>query len=130
MGMDIERRRTEAEAGSDRKPRLIEDGELPEFLLQDMNDVEEDEEEAQRIQQEELEMGRKRSRKDVTYHENLSEKDWLKAIGAEEEDSDYGVGGFKERRHQRKRKRNVAVMRRMTSLQRKRKRLAKNLRKR
>merc|ERR1719347_2236690 len=66
--MDIERRRTEAEAGSGRKARLIEEGELPEFLLQDMNDVEEDEEEAQRIQQEELEMGRKRSRKEVTYH--------------------------------------------------------------
>merc|ERR1719270_2211913 len=60
--MDIERRRTEAEAGSDRKPRLIEDGELPEFLLQDMNDVEEDEEEAQRIQQEELEMDIERRR--------------------------------------------------------------------
>jgi len=102
--MDIERRRTEAEAGSGRKARLIEEGELPEFLLQDMNDVEEDEEEAQRIQQEELEMGRKRSRKEVTYHENLSEKDWLKAIGAEEEDSDDGVGGFKEEETPKKKK--------------------------
>ena len=28
-----------------------------------------------------------RSRKDVTYQEQLSEKDWLKAIGADEEGS-------------------------------------------
>merc|ERR1719328_874755 len=56
--MDIERRRSEAEAGADRKPRLIEESELPEFLLQNMED--DDEEEAERVQQEELDMGRKR----------------------------------------------------------------------
>ena len=32
--MDIERRRAEAELGADRKPRLIEETELPEFLNQ------------------------------------------------------------------------------------------------
>jgi hypothetical protein len=32
--MDIERRRQEAALGADRKPRLIEESELPQFLLQ------------------------------------------------------------------------------------------------
>merc|ERR1712212_599363 len=36
--MDIERRRIEAEAGSERKPRLIEESELAEFLLQSVDD--------------------------------------------------------------------------------------------
>ena len=102
--MDIERRRSEAEAGSERKSRLIEETELPEFLLQQMNDDDEEEAEEERVQQEELESGRKRSRKDVVYHENLSEKDWLKAIGAEEEDSEDGAGGFQEETPKKKKK--------------------------
>merc|ERR1711983_464653 len=101
--MDIERRRSEAEAGAERKPRLIEESELPEFLLAKI-DEEDDEEEAERIQQEELDMGRKRSRKDITYHEQMSEKEWLKAIGAEEEDSDDGAGGFREEETPKKKK--------------------------
>jgi hypothetical protein len=32
--MDIERRRQEAALGSERKPRLIEESELPPFLIQ------------------------------------------------------------------------------------------------
>ena len=32
--MDIERRREEAELGAERKPRLIEESELPDFLNQ------------------------------------------------------------------------------------------------
>merc|ERR1712025_150333 len=36
--MDIERRRAEAEAGANRKSRLIEESELPEFLLQSVDD--------------------------------------------------------------------------------------------
>merc|ERR1719336_807298 len=69
--MDMERRRAEAELGAARKPRLIEESELPDFLIQDPE-----------------EMGRgNRSRKDVTYQEQLSERDWLKAIGAEDEGS-------------------------------------------
>merc|ERR1739844_389060 len=94
--MDIERRRMEAEAGADRKPRLLEVSELPDFLLQEDIEDDEDLEEVTRAQQEE-EMGRgNRSRKEVTYHEQLSEKDWLKAIGAEEEDSDDAPAGFQE----------------------------------
>merc|ERR1719232_1874604 len=90
--MDIERRREEAQAGADRKPRLIEESELPEFLLQELPD------------QEEMDMGRRRGKKDVTYHENLSEKDWLKAIGAEEEESDDGAGGYQEETPKKKKK--------------------------
>merc|ERR1739838_146744 len=89
--MDIERRRAEAEAGANRKSRLIEESELPEFLLQSVDDDDDFGEEEEKKKQEEM-MGRgNRSRKDVTYQEQLSEKDWLKAIGAEEEDSDEGV---------------------------------------
>merc|ERR1711988_2084997 len=107
MGMDIERRRIEAEAGSERKPRPIEESELPEFLLQDDLDEDEDLEEAQRAQQEEI-MGRgNRSRKEVTYHEQLSEKDWLKAIGAEEEDSDDAPSGYQEETPRKKKKKRA-----------------------
>jgi len=85
--MDIERRREEAEAGDQRQPRLIEKSELPEFLLQNDEDIEmlEDEDD----KEEDLGRGN-RSRKDVTYQEQLSEKDWLKAIGAEEEGEESG----------------------------------------
>merc|ERR1740131_365250 len=38
--MDIERRRAEAEAGAERKPRLIEESELPDFLVQSTEDIE------------------------------------------------------------------------------------------
>ena len=102
--MDIERRREEAQAGADRKPRLIEESELPDFLLQELPDEEEEAAEAARAHQEEMDMGRRRGKKDVTYHENLSEKDWLKAIGAEEEDSDDGAGGFQEETPKKKKK--------------------------
>merc|ERR1719507_94590 len=69
--MDMERRRAEADLGPARKPRLIEETELPDFLVQDP---------------EEIDRGN-RSRKEVTYQEQLSERDWLKAIGAEDEGS-------------------------------------------
>merc|ERR1719412_1118004 len=50
--MDIERRRSEADLGDQRKPRLIEESELPEFLLQSQEDLEmmEIDEEAQAAQ--------------------------------------------------------------------------------
>jgi len=90
--MDIERRRAEAELGADRKPRLIEETELPEFLNQDMEEDEIAMEEAEK--QKELDLGRgNRARKDVTYQEQLSERDWLKAIGADEGSGDSDEGG-------------------------------------
>merc|ERR1719361_1189162 len=105
--MDIERRRQEAEAGAERKPRLLEVSELPDFLLQEDIEDDEDLEEVTRAQQEE-EMGRgNRSRKEVTYHEQLSEKDWLKAIGAEEEESDDAPTGFQEDTPKKKKKKRT-----------------------
>jgi len=85
--MDMERRRAEAELGAARKPRLIEDKELPDFLTQDADEMEaEDEAERVKEKQRQEDMGRgNRSRKEVTYQEQLSERDWLKAIGAEED---------------------------------------------
>merc|ERR1719167_377334 len=87
--MDLERRRAEAELGPNRKPRLIEESELPDFLIQDPEEIEEEENAAKELEaQRQEEMGRgNRSRKDVTYQEQLSERDWLKAIGAEDEGS-------------------------------------------
>lgn len=78
--MDTERRREAAELGDKRKARLIEKSELPEFLLHQEDEIEEEEEEV------EEELGRgTRVKKDITYQEHVSERDWLKAIGAEEE---------------------------------------------
>merc|ERR1712110_1147881 len=87
--MDMERRRAEADLGAARKPRLIEETELPDFLIQDPEEIEQEEKEEEiREAQRQEEMGRgNRSRKEVTYQEQLSERDWLKAIGAEDEGS-------------------------------------------
>jgi len=93
--MDIERRRAEAELGDQRKPRLIEESELPDFLLQSQEDLEMmDIDEAEQAAQLEAERGRgNRVRKEVTYQEQLSERDWLKAIGAEEDEDEEDVTG-------------------------------------
>lgn len=75
--MDLERRREEAKLGPNRKSRLIEEAELPDWLVKDDDEVErwtyEEESEAQ--------MGRgSRQRKEVDYSDSLTEKEWLKAI--------------------------------------------------
>ena len=72
--MDIERRRQEAR-DPNRKPRLMEEEELPSWLLKDDKEVErlmyEDEEEKL--------FGRgSRQRKDVDYSDSLTEKEWLR----------------------------------------------------
>merc|ERR1712173_157892 len=90
--MDMDRKREQEELGDLSKPRLIDVSELPEFLLQTEEDLDmmEIDEAAEKARMEE-EMGRgNRIRKEVTYQEQLSERDWLKAIGAdmEEEDDD------------------------------------------
>eukprot|EP00092_Neocalanus_flemingeri_P080780 GFUD01100808.1.p1 GENE.GFUD01100808.1~~GFUD01100808.1.p1 ORF type:complete len:390 (-),score=144.73 GFUD01100808.1:156-1229(-) len=96
--MDIERRRADADLGDQRKARLIEEHELPEFMLQSQEDLEMlDEDEAAEEKRIEDERGRgNRVRKDVTYQEQLSERDWLKAIGAEEDEDgeEDATGGF------------------------------------
>lgn len=74
--MDIQRRREEASLGADRKPRLMEESELPPFLLQDDELIDEEEE------PEKIELGRgNRARKETNYDDQLSERAWLKAIG-------------------------------------------------
>merc|ERR1711878_255321 len=61
--------------------RLIEESELPPFLLKDDDPSEEEEEEK------EVELGRgNRSRKETNHDDQLSEKEWLKVIGAEDEE--------------------------------------------
>ena len=73
--MDIQRRREDAALGEHRKPRLMEVNELPPFLLEEDDDVEEDE------TPEEI-LGRgNRSKKDTNYDDQMSEREWLKAIG-------------------------------------------------
>merc|ERR1712002_270416 len=107
--MDIERRRAEAELGDQRKPRLIEESELPEFLLQSQEDLEMmDIDEAEQAAQMEAERGRgNRARKEVTYQEQLSERDWLKAIGAEDdEDDEDDYDTPKKSKGKKKKKRN------------------------
>merc|ERR1739844_77736 len=56
--MDIDRRRADAALGSERKPRLIEECELPAFLLQEPEDPEEAEEREEEERRKELERGR------------------------------------------------------------------------
>ena len=87
--MDMERRSAEADLGAARKPRLIEETELPDFLIQDPEEIEQEEKEEEiREAQRQEEMGRgNRSVKEVTNQEQLIERDWLKAIGAEDEAS-------------------------------------------
>ena len=71
--MDIQRRREDAALGEKRKPRLMEENELPPFL------IEEDEEEEE-LPDEILGRGN-RSKKETNYDDQMSEREWLKAIG-------------------------------------------------
>lgn len=72
--MDLERRREEAKLGAARKSRLIEESELPAWLIK-----EDDEVDAWECQEEEnVQMGRgSRARKEVDYTDGLTEKEWL-----------------------------------------------------
>merc|ERR1719411_735629 len=64
--MDIQRRREDGALGADRKPRLMEENELPPFLLEE------------ETTQEEI-LGRgNRSKKDTNYDDQMSEREWLK----------------------------------------------------
>ena len=65
---------------------MIEDNELPDYLLAEPASEEEEEEDEEKKQ---LELGRgNRSKKETNYEDQMSEKEWLRAIGAEEEDGD------------------------------------------
>ncbi|XP_032481131.1 LOW QUALITY PROTEIN: transcription activator BRG1 [Phocoena sinus] len=76
MRMDLDRRREEAR-NPKRKPRLMEEDELPSWIIKDDAEVE-------RLtceEEEEKMFGRgARHRKEVDYSDSLTEKQWLKAI--------------------------------------------------
>merc|ERR1712223_346910 len=98
--MDIDRRRAEASLGTERKSRLMEESELPPFLLEEPEEIVSEDEEAKA-----LELGRgNRARKETRYDEQLSEKDWLKAIGAEEEEFDDDDDDTPRKRSKKKRR--------------------------
>nr|CAD7453329.1 unnamed protein product [Timema tahoe] len=81
--MDLERRREEAKPGPNRKGRLIEEKELPDWLVKNDDEVERWNFE----EEEECFLGRgSRQRKEVDYSDSLTEKEWLKAIDEAGED--------------------------------------------
>jgi len=84
--MDIDRRREEAKQ-QNRKPRLIEENELPKWLLKDDAEVEK----LTMDDDDDKIFGRgSRQRKDVDYTDSLTDKQWLKAI------EDGSLDGFDE----------------------------------
>ena len=85
--MDVDRRREEAK-NPKRKARLMEESELPSWLLKDDFEVEQltNEESDDKI------FGRgNRQRKEVDYSDSLTEKQWLRAVEEDDFDElDYG----------------------------------------
>uniref|UniRef100_A0A0K8SSK2 ATP-dependent helicase brm n=1 Tax=Lygus hesperus TaxID=30085 RepID=A0A0K8SSK2_LYGHE len=84
--MDLDRRREEAKLGPNRKSRLVEVAELPDWLVKDDDEVE-----RWTYEENQIEMGRgNRQRKEVDYTDSLTEKEWLKAIddGLDDYDDD------------------------------------------
>lgn len=72
--MDLERRREEIKLGPNRKSRLIEISELPDWLVK-----EDDEVDPWNYDDNESILGRgTRQRKEVDYTDSLTEKEWLK----------------------------------------------------
>jgi len=101
--MDLERRREEAKLGPNRKSRLIEEAELPDWLVKDDDEVERWTYE----EEPEVQMGRgSRQRKEVDYTDSLTEKEWLKAIddGLEEyeEEEEEEIKAKKTRKRRRR----------------------------
>ena len=74
--MDIERRRIEA-TGQNRKPRLMEESELPAWLLKDDTDLQAMRDEANAIA---AKAPGPRQRKEVDYSDQLTEREFLKAV--------------------------------------------------
>lgn len=101
--LDLERRREEAKPGPNRKSRLLEEAELPDWLVKDDDEVERwtyDDDEDRFL-------GRgSRQRKEVDYTDSLTEKEWLKAIdddGVEYEEEEEDDKKKKKTRKRRKR---------------------------
>ncbi|XP_054270051.1 transcription activator BRG1-like isoform X2 [Macrosteles quadrilineatus] len=100
--MDLERRREDAKLGVNRKSRLIEETELPDWLVKDDDEVERWTYE----EEPEVQMGRgSRQRKEVDYTDSLTEKEWLKAIddGIEDYEEDDEEETKKKTRKRRRR---------------------------
>lgn len=88
--MDIDRRRQEA-AEYRRKPRLIEEDEIPPNIIKISEAFMEEEKipEEQRMNDSLMGSGGKRRRKDVDYSQDLmSEREWLKSIDEEVDDEE------------------------------------------
>ncbi|KAF7988055.1 hypothetical protein HCN44_007549 [Aphidius gifuensis] len=101
--MDLERRREEANLGSARKPRLLEESELPDWLIKEDEEVERwdgNEDDDDRV------FGRgSRQRKEVDYTHSLTEQEWLKAIGDDGVEEDEEEEEDKKKKTTRRRKR-------------------------
>lgn len=75
--MDLERRREEAKLGPARKSRLLEESELPDWLVKEDDEVDR----WNYDEPEESLLGRgTRQRKEVDYTDSLTEKEWLKVV--------------------------------------------------
>ncbi|KAF5276830.1 hypothetical protein FQA39_LY06382 [Lamprigera yunnana] len=102
--MDLERRREEAKLGPARKSRLLEETELPDWLVKEDDEVDR----WNYDEPEESLLGRgTRQRKEVDYSDSLTEKEWLKAIdeGGDYEDEEEEEEKYKKRRGRKRRRR-------------------------
>ncbi|XP_022919947.1 ATP-dependent helicase brm isoform X2 [Onthophagus taurus] len=109
--MDLERRREDARLGSARKSRLIEESELPDWLVKEDDEVETSwkYDDPSTNASEENFLGRgTRQRKEVDYTDSLTEKEWLKAIDetGDYDDEDEEEEQKKKKRGRKKRKRD------------------------
>ncbi|XP_065203115.1 ATP-dependent helicase brm-like isoform X2 [Planococcus citri] len=109
--MDLERRREDAKLGPNRKSRLIEESELPDWLVKDDEEVEKwtIEEDQETLN---ASMGRgSRARKEVDYSDSLTEKEWRKAIGDtyddDEDDDDEEIKTTKRATRKRKKRGSI-----------------------
>ncbi|RZC34594.1 ATP-dependent helicase brm, partial [Asbolus verrucosus] len=101
--MDLERRREEAKLGPNRKPRMMEISELPDWLVK-----EDDEVDPWSYEDAESALGRgTRQRKEVDYTDSLTEKEWLKAIdeGGDYDEDEEEEEKVKKRRGRKRKKR-------------------------
>ncbi|XP_057327436.1 ATP-dependent helicase brm-like isoform X2 [Microplitis mediator] len=99
--LDLERRREEAKLGPNRKSRLLEENELPDWLVKDDEEVERWTYE----EDEERYLGRgSRQRKEVDYTDSLTEKEWLKAIDDDGVEFDDEEEDDKKKKKPRKRR--------------------------
>lgn len=101
--LDLERRREEAKLGAARKPRLLEESELPNWLVK-----EDDEVDTWNYEETESVLGRgTRQRKEVDYTDSLTEKEWMKAIddNGEFEEDDEEEEKLKKKKSRKRKKR-------------------------